>query len=269
MSAYIIDAIRIPVGRRKGVYSDTRAEELLSHVLKGLIEKSDISSKLVEDVIVGCVTQNNEQGNNIARIATLMAGFPETTSAETINRKCSSSQQAIHHISQAIIAGDIDVGIAAGIEHMTRQPLGSDRVPEPEVLKELYEIIPQGESAERIAEQWGFTREQMDGLSERSHALAEKATKEGAFKREILPITVIKDGKELVVTEDEGIRPGTTVETLSKLKTVFREENGQVTAGNSSQISDGASAVLIASEKKVNELGIKPRAKILAREVIG
>lgn len=269
MNAYIIDAVRIPVGRRKGVYSETRSEDLLVHVLKGLIEKNNISPKLVEDVIVGCVTQNNEQGNNIARIATLMAGFPETTPAETINRKCSSSQQAIHHISQAIIAGDIDVGIAAGIENMTRHPLGTDRVPEPEILKELYEIIPQGESAERIAEIWGFNREQLDELSVRSHALANKATKEGAFKREILPITVTKDNTEIVVTEDEGIRPGTTVESLSKLKTVFREENGQITAGNSSQISDGASAVLIMSEKKIAELGIKPRARIIAREVVG
>ncbi|HWL13492.1 MAG TPA: thiolase family protein, partial [Ureibacillus sp.] len=186
-----------------------------------------------------------------------------------LNRKCSSSQQAIHHVAQAVIAGDIEVGIAAGIENMTRQPLGSDRVPEPEALTELYEIIPQGESAERIADLWGFTREQLDELSVRSHALAEKATKEGGFEREILPIRVSKNGEEILVTQDEGIRPGTTLETLAKLKTVFREENGQVTAGNSSQISDGASAVLIMSEKKVEELGLKPRAKILAREVIG
>lgn len=269
MSAYIVDAVRIPIGRRKGVYSETRSEELLAHVLKGLMEKSGIPAMLVEDVIVGCVTQNNEQGNNIARIATLMAGFPETTPAETINRKCSSSQQAIHHISQAILAGDIDVGVAAGIENMTRHPLGTDRVTEPEALKEIYEVIPQGESAERIADLWGFSREQLDELSVRSHALAHQAIKEGAFKREILPITVTKDNAEIVVTEDEGVRPGTTVETLSKLKTSFREENGQITAGNSSQISDGASAVLIISEKKVEELGIKPRARILAREVIG
>jgi len=266
--AVIVEAVRLPVGRRKGVYSETRPEHMLTAVLKGLVERSGIAANAVEDVIVGCVTQNQEQGNNIARLATLMAGLSESTPAMTLNRKCSSSHHAVHQAAQGILAGDYDVVIAAGIENMTRNPMSSDKVEEPKELTDLYEIIPQGESAERIAEKWEISREELDQYSLRSHQLAEKARQEGAFEREILPIEVEKDGQKIRVTSDEGIRPQTTVEKLGELKPVFLAD-GKVTPGNSSQISDGAAAVLIMSREKAESLGLKPRARIIAREVIG
>lgn len=266
--AVIVEAVRLPVGRRNGVFSETRPEHMLAEVLKGLVDRSGIEAQEIEDVIVGCVTQNSEQGNNIARIATLMAGLSEGTPAMTLNRKCSSSQHAVHQAAQGIIAGDFDVAIAAGIENMTRIPLGTDRVPEPQELMDMYEIVHQGESAERIADKWDLSREQLDQLAVRSHRLAQEATTSGAFKREILPISVMKNGEKILVDTDEGIRPGTTVEILAGLKTTFRED-GKITAGNSSQISDGASAILIMSREKAESLGLKPRAKIIAREIIG
>ena len=266
--AVIVEAIRLPIGRRKGVYADTRSEYLLSEVLKKLLDKTKIDSKEINDLIVGCVTQNEEQGNNIARISSLMAGLDVDTPAFTLNRKCGSSQQAINQAAQSIIAGDQDVVIAAGIENMTRHPLGTDRVDSPPEFKDKYEIIAQGESAERIAKKWEISREEMDELSLRSHQLAHQARESGAFKREIVPIEVEKDGERILVTEDEGIRPNTSLDKLGELKAVFLE-NGSITAGNSSQLSDGAAAVLIMSMEKAEELGFKPRAKIIAREVVG
>ncbi|WP_249871646.1 thiolase family protein [Oceanobacillus saliphilus] len=266
--AVIVEAVRLPVGRRNGIYSDTRSEYLLSSVLKGLIEQSGMNAKEVQDVIVGSVTQTNEQGNNIARIATLMAGLPEEVPAMTLNRKCGSSQHAVNLAAQGVISGDFDVVIAAGIENMTRHPMGSDKVPEPKELEELYEIVPQGESAERIADRWGLSREELDEFAVRSHHLAHKATLNGDFEREILPVEVEKDGENITVTRDEGVRPNSTLEKLSGLKSVFRE-GGKITAGNASQISDGAAAVLIMSREKAEELGLKPRARIIARDVIG
>jgi acetyl-CoA acyltransferase len=266
--AVIVEAVRLPVGRRKGIYSETRSEYMLSVVLQGLIEQAGIDAKEVEDVIVGCVTQNQEQGNNIARVASLMAGLPDSVPAMTLNRKCGSSQHAINQAAQGIISGDYDVVIAAGIENMTRHPMSSDKVPEPKELTDLYEIVPQGESAERIADRWGITRQEMDEYAVRSHLLAEKARQNGNFDREILPIEVQKENERVIVREDEGIRPNSTVEKLSELKAVFRED-GKITAGNSSQISDGSAAVLIMSREKAEFLGLKPRAKIIARDVIG
>ena len=266
--AVIVDAIRIPIGRRKGVYSDTRSEHLLTHVIKGLVERAGLSQNSVDDVIVGCVTQNQEQGNNIGRIATLMSGLDQSTPSMTLNRKCISSQHAIHQAAQSILSEDHDIVIAAGIENMTRHPMGSDKVEEPKELTDLYEIVPQGESAERIAEIWGLNRNEMDEYSLRSHQLADQATKNGDFQNEILPIEVEVHGEKKNVTKDEGIRPETNVEKLGSLKTVFRED-GKITPGNSSQISDGAAAVLVMSEEKAKELGLKPRAKIIARTLIG
>ncbi|RLL46881.1 thiolase family protein [Oceanobacillus piezotolerans] len=266
--AVIVEAVRLPVGRRKGVYSDTRAEYLLAAILKGVMDRTGIDAGLIDDIIVGCVTQNEEQGNNIARIASLMAGLPKDVPAMTINRKCGSSQHAVNQAAQSIISGDCDVVIAAGVEHMTRHPMGSDKVPEPEELNEKYEVVTQGEAAERIADKWGFSREELDDFAVRSHKLAAKASENGAFHREILPIEVEKDGERILVTEDEGIRPNSSVKKLAALKTVFREE-GKITAGNASQISDGAAAVLIMSREKAEALGLKPRAKIVARDVIG
>lgn len=266
--AVIVEAVRLPVGRRKGVYADTRSEYLLTEVLNGLLEKTKIDPKEIDDLIVGCVTQNEEQGNNIARIASLMAGLAVQTPATTLNRKCGSSQQAVNQAAQSIIAGDQDVVIAAGVENMTRHPLGTDRVDPPTELNDKYEMIQQGESAERIAEKWNISREELDEYSTRSHRLAEEARTSGAFKREIISIEVEKDGEKILVTEDEGIRPTTSVQKLGGLKPAFRKD-GSITAGNSSQISDGASAILIMSKEKADQLGLKPRAKIIAREVIG
>ena len=266
--AVIVEAIRLPVGRRNGIYSETRPEYMLSAVLKGVVDRLGIHPSVVEDMIVGCVSQAKEQGNNIARIAGLMSGLSKEISARTINRKCGSSQQAVNLAAQAILAGDHDVIIAAGVENMSRHPMGIDRVEAPEELNKLYEMIPQGVSAERIAEKWNLTRKQLDEYSLRSHLLADKARKNGAFSREILPFTVIKDGEKITVTKDEGIRPESTIEKLGSLKTAF-SENGVITAGNSSQISDGAAAVTIMSKEKAIELGLKPRARIIARDVIG
>ncbi|WP_066256111.1 thiolase family protein [Neobacillus drentensis] len=266
--AVIVEALRLPVGRRKGVYSDTRPEYLLSEIMKTIVQRTGIDPKEINDVVVGCVTQNEEQGNNIARICTLMAGLDVQTSATTLNRKCGSSQQAINQAAQAIIAGDQEVVIAAGVENMTRHPLGSDRVEAPKELTDMYEMIQQGDSAERIAKKWDITRLDLDEFSLRSHKLADQARNSGAFKREIVPIEVVKDGERILVTDDEGIRPSTSLEKLGALKPAFFED-GVITAGNSSQISDGAAAVLIMSKEKALELGLKPRARIIARDVIG
>ena len=266
--AVIIEACRLPVGRRKGVYADTRSEILLATVLKGLVDRAGIDATEIDDVIVGCVTQNQEQGNNIARIAALMAGISKDTPAMTLNRKCGSSQHALNQAAQGIISGDYDVVIAAGIENMTRQPMGSDKVEEPEQLTDLYEIIPQGLSAERIADKWNLSREDMDRLAVRSHELADKATKSGAFEREIVPIEVTKAGDKEEVDNRQCNHANSTFEKLGELKPAFGTD-GKVTAGNSSQISDGASAVLIMSREKAEALGLKPRAKIIARDVIG
>lgn len=266
--AVIVEALRLPVGRRKGVYSETRSEYLLSEILKTILQRTGVDPKEIDDVVVGCVTQNEEQGNNIARICSLMAGLDIQTSATTLNRKCGSSQQAINQAAQAIIAGDQDIVIAAGVENMTRHPLGSDRVEAPKELTEKYEMIQQGESAERIAEKWEITRIDLDEFSLRSHKLAYQARSNGDFKREIVPIEVERDGEKILVTEDEGIRPSTTLDKLGLLKPAFFDD-GLITAGNSSQISDGAAAVMIMSKEKALELGLKPRARIIARDVIG
>lgn len=266
--AVIVEAVRLPIGRRNGVYAETRSEYLLAAVLKGLMRRTDIDPNEIEDVLVGCVTEMNEQGNNVARIATLLSGLPETVSATTMNRKCGSSQEAFNKAAQAIIAGDHDVVIAAGVENMTRHPMGLDKVPEPEELKAMYEIIPQGMSAERIAAKWNLSRLQLDQLSLQSHILADQARKKGQFKREILPIEVEKEGAKILVTEDEGIRPDTSIEKLASLKPAFTE-GGVITAANSSQISDGAAAVLLMSREKAEALGLKPRARVLARGVLG
>ena len=230
--AVIIEAVRLPVGRRNGVYSETRSEYMLSEVLKGLVCRTKIGSDKVEDVIVGCVTENQEQGNNIARIATLMAGFSEETPAMTLNRKCSSSHHAVHLAAQGIIAGDYDIVIAAGIENMSRHPLGSDKVDEPKGLTDLYEIIPQGESAERIADKWDISREELDKFAYRSHQLAEKARKDGNFDREIIPIEVEKAGEKIWLLLMKVFALIHLIEKLKELKPSFIS-NGKITAGNS------------------------------------
>ncbi len=267
----IIEGVRSPIARRKGKFANERPDELAAVVLEELISRAGIEKSEVEDIILGCVSQAGEQGGNIARTAGLIAGFPDHVPGVTIDRQCGSSQQAVHFGAQAILAGDMDIVIAGGVESMTRVPMFSNvqGVEPSKKLTEQYEIINQGLSAERIAEKWGFTRQQLDAFSVQSHDRAQYAIKEGHYKREIVPIqTQGPEGETLLVSEDEGPRPGTTLEVLGGLKTVF-DENGVITAGNASQMSDGASAVLLMSAEKASELGLKPKARIIARSVIG
>ncbi|MFX3673001.1 MAG: acetyl-CoA C-acyltransferase [Paenisporosarcina sp.] len=267
----IIEGVRTAIGRRKGKFLHTRPDELAATILEKLIERAGIEKNLVEDVILGCVSQVGEQGGNIARTAALIAGFPTHVPGVTIDRQCGSSQQAVHFASQAIASGDMDIVIAGGIESMSRVPMFSNmgEATPSEKLKDAYEIINQGLSAERIAETWNLSREELDAFSVQSHERAFQAIAEGRFKNEIVPIKVqLEDGSTVSFLEDEGPRPGTTMEILGGLKTVF-DENGKITAGNASQMSDGASAVLLMSREKADELGLSPRARIVARSVVG
>ncbi len=268
----IVEAVRTPVGRRKGLLKDIRPDELAAGVLKEVVKRAGIDAGLVEDVILGCVTQSGEQAGDIARVAALTAGFPIEVPGTTIDRQCGSSQQAVHFAAQAILAGDMDVVIAGGVENMTRVPMGSnyqDANPFSPKLREQYEMIHQGLSAERIAEKYGFTRQDLDEFSAESHRRALKAQAEGYFKKEIMPLEVtLENGETTLMTEDSGPREGTTAEVLAGLKTVFKED-GVIHAGNSSQISDGAGALLLMSREKAEELGLKPRFKIHTRVVVG
>lgn len=269
--AVIVEWVRTPVGKRNGVLSTVRAEDLAAKPLAEVIKRAGIDAGLVEDVIFGCVSQVGEQSFDIARVAALQAGYPVEVPGTTVDRQCGSSQQAVHFAAQAIISGDMDVVVAGGVESMSRVPMGSTRlgVAFSEELTSKYEMVHQGESAERIAEQWEITREEMDRYSLESNEKAIAARKEGRFDSEIMPIEVtLPDGTNMIVKDDEGPREDTTMEKLSKLKTPFRE-NGDVTAGNSSQISDGANAILLMSREKAEELGLKPKFKVLTRVVVG
>jgi acetyl-CoA acyltransferase len=266
-NAVIVDAVRTPLGRRNGKLKDVHPVDLAAHVLKGVVDRNELDPALVEDVIMGCVMQVGEQGINIARNAALAAGFPESTAGTTVDRQCGSSQQAAHFAAQGVIAGAYDVVIAAGVESMTRVPMGSSVAegkygfPFGPMMSARYpNLVPQGISAELIAEKWGISREQNDAFSAQSHQRAARAREEGRFDREILPVTIPGTDSDEVVSQDEGIRPDSTVETLAKLKPAFKPD-GVITAGNSSQITDGAAAVLIMSEEKANELYLKPRAR--------
>ncbi|MFS0750992.1 thiolase family protein [Oceanobacillus sp. 1P07AA] len=266
--AVIVEAVRLPVGKRDGVYAETRSEYMLSTVLEAVMNRTSIARENVDDVIVGCVTQNQEQGNNIARIASLIAGYPESVPGMTINRKCGSSQQAVHLAVQSIISGDCDTVVAAGIENMTRQPIGSDTNGLPDELIKTYDWPSLGLAADRIAEKWELSRSELDEFAVRSHILANEASERGLFQREITPIEVEKNGEKIIVKHDEGIRANTSTQKLATLKPSF-QENGKITAGNSSQISDGASAILVMSKEKAQTLGVTPRARIIASDVIG
>ncbi|MEI2665010.1 thiolase family protein [Rossellomorea sp. LJF3] len=267
----IVEGIRSAVGRRKGSLMGMRPDDLAGEILKGLVEKSGIDPDCIEDVILGCVTQSGEQAGDIARVAALIAGFPIEVPGTTIDRQCGSSQQAVHFASQAILSGDMDVVIAGGVENMTRTPIGSNYQGAgfSEKLREKHEIIHQGLSAERIAEKYSFTREELDRFSYNSHQKALKAQEEGRFEREIYGVKVQgEDGNPFFFTKDEGPRKETSLEILGKLKPAFKE-GGVIHAGNASQISDGAAALLIMSREKADELGLKARFKIHTRVVVG
>lgn|SRR5690625_477593 len=271
VEAVIVEGVRTAVGRRKGALSNYRAEDLAAEPLKALIERTGINPALVDDVIMGCVTQTGEQGGVIGRQAALIAGFPIEVPGTSIDRQCGSSQQAVHFASQAILSGDMEIVIAAGVESMTRVPMFSNRegISYSERLTDKYDMVNQGISAEMIAEKWNITREAMDEYSLESHRRALKAQKNGYFDREIIPLQVTKeDGKVVTFDKDEGPREDTTLEAMAQLQPVFKED-GLVTAANSSQMSDGAAALLIMSDKKAKELGLQPRFRIIARTVVG
>jgi len=272
--AVILDAVRAPFGRRGGAYRETRPDSLLAAVLQGLMARTGVPSEAVEDVVTGCVTQVSEQGANVGRLATLLAGFPVRVPAVTLDRMCGSSQQAVHFASQAIAAGDMTVAIGAGVENMTRVPMfssigGGFETLNPELLA-AYELVHQGESAERIADRWGLTRDDVDGYAAESHRRAHAAAEAGCHS-EILPQPGLDaEGRPVTLARDEGIRPVVSREKMAALPTIFRPGgNGVVTAGNASQISDGASAVLVADREWVEAEGYRPRARFLARVAVG
>jgi len=274
--AVIIDAIRTPGGKRNGKLKDVHPVSLAALVLKSLAERNQLNPELVDDVIMGCVMQVGEQSLNVGRNAVLAAGWPESVPATTVDRQCGSSQQAMHFGAQGVIAGAYDIVVAAGVEVMTRTPMGASVVkgmgfPFPKEQLDRYAetgLPPQGIGADMIADEYGLTREDLDAFGALSQQRAVAATAEGRFERELIPVPVdLGNGIELHTT-DEGIREGTTAEGLAKLKPAFKED-GKITAGNSSQICDGASAVLIMSAEKAAELGLKPRARFHSFAVAG
>jgi acetyl-CoA acetyltransferase family protein len=270
----IVEAVRTPIGRghpEKGYYKDTHPNELLGRCYTEVIERAGIPADDVEDVVTGCVQQYGEQMFNVGRNAWLQAGLPEETPATTVDRQCGSAQQAVNFGAALIAAGVHDAVIGSGVEHMGHIPMGVgfkwvDEVgsPWPQELLERYNLVPQGISAEMIADRWEIPRSELDELGLRSHQRAAQATEEGRFEREITPFAVNGDTYEV----DQGIRAETTLEKLSELKPAFKED-GRVTAGNSSQISDGAAAVLLMERSKAEALGLEPRARILDQTTVG
>jgi acetyl-CoA acetyltransferase family protein len=270
----IVEAVRTPVGRgheEKGYYKDTHPSNLLAACYTELIERTGIDASEVEDVVAGCVQQFGEQAFNIGRNAWLEAGFPVETPATTIDRQCGSAQQAINFAAALVASGVHDAAIGGGVEHMghisfadglaVQQEHGMGFSPE---LMERYNLVPQGISAEMIADKWEIPRSELDEIGLRSHQLAHQATEEGRFEREMVPISVNGD----TFVTDQGIRPDTTLEKLSELKPAFKED-GKITAGNSSQVSDGAAAVLVMTREKADALGLTPRAKIVDQTTVG
>ena len=276
-TAVIVDAVRTPLGRRNGKLKDWHPVDLAAETLKALQLRTGINPELIDDVVMGCVMQVGEQAFNVGRNAVLAAGWPSSVPGTTIDRQCGSSQQAAHFAAQGVMAGAYDIVVAAGVEVMTRVPMGSAMAdgkygfPFGPAVSARYApeggLVPQGISAELIADKWGISRDDMDAFGARSQQLARQATDEGRFATQIVPV-MGADGQLMSV--DEGLRE-TTLETLAALKPAFKpeEEGGRVTAGNSSQITDGASAMLIMSEEKARQLGLKPRARFVSFALAG
>jgi acetyl-CoA acetyltransferase family protein len=265
--AVIVEAVRTPLGKRNGKLKDWHPVDLLAHALKAAVERSGIDPLEVDDVIGGCVMQAGEQSANIARNAWLAAGFPVEVPGTTVDRQCGSSQQAAHFAAQSVIAGACDVVIACGVENMTRVPMGASiqngpGFPFSPALMERFNLVPQGLSAEMINDKWGIEREELDRIGYRSQLLAAHATQERRFEREIVPVPVKTETGDELMTTDEGIRE-TSMEKLASLKPAFRPD-GKVTAGNSSQITDGAAAMVITTPEKAEQFGLKPRARFHA-----
>jgi len=273
--AYIIDAIRTPVGRRNGALSNVRADELAASTLSEIVHRTGIDPNTIDDVVMGCVTQVHEQGINVARNAALIAGFPVDVTGTTVNRLCGSSQQALNFAAMGVSSGHQDLVIAAGVEHMTRITMGSDMFLQGEMVTPSpkmswkYNIIPQGLSAELVAERFQLSREELDAYSLESHKRAAAADDAGKFDKETIALDVHTEEKgDFSFANDEGIRRSTTMDKLASLKPAFRED-GVITAASSSQISDGSAAILLASKAAVEKYGLKPRAKILSMATAG
>jgi len=274
--AVIVEALRTPVGRRNGRLKEWHPVDLLAHTLAALVDRAGIAPDLVDDVIAGCVSQVGEQGLNVGRNAALAAGFPESVPGTTVDRQCGSSQQAVHFAAQGVMSGAYDAVIACGVENMSRVHLGStvDHGPGqpfgPRMVRRYEDgLVPQGISAELIAQKWGLSRGNLDALSLQSHRRAAAATLEGRFEGQIVPVPVRnEDGGTTMMDRDEGIRPDTSMEKLAALKPAFKPD-GMVTAGNSSQISDGAAALLIMERGLAARLGLRPRARFVSFSLAG
>jgi acetyl-CoA acetyltransferase family protein len=266
--AYVVDAVRSPIGKRGGSLAGIRAEELAAQVMNGLVGRLDLEPGAVEDVQMGCVTQVGEQALNVGRQAVLVAGWPETVCASTVDRQCGSSLQTAFNGAAAIQAGHLDLVVAAGVEHMTRVPMGSNLGEAGwgavnEKIGERWPIVPQGISAEVIAEEWGQTREQLDAYSLESHRRAVRAIDDGRFEREIVPVEVDAAGAAVLFAVDETPRRDTSLEKLASLQPAFKPD-GVITAGNSSSIVDGSAAMLIASEDALSRHDLEPRARFVS-----
>jgi acetyl-CoA acetyltransferase family protein len=272
--AVILEAVRVPFGKRGGAYRQTRPDSLLAHTLCGLTDRAGLDPARLDDVITGCVTQAGEQGANIGRLAVLLAGFPVAVPATTLDRMCGSGQQAVHFAAQAIAAGDMDYAIGGGVESMTRAPMfsniggGFERL-NPDLL-ERYELIHQGESAERMAEKWHISRAEADAFAAESHRRASVAANESRHTEIIQAAGLDSEGNPISVKRDEGIREMIDLAKMASLPTVFRPDgDGVVTAGNASQLSDGAAALLVADRGTAESDGFRPRARVLARVAVG
>ena len=266
--ALIADAVRSPIGRRNGTLASIRGDELSAQVVNALVERSDVDPGEVEDLQWGCVTQVDEQAWNIGRNVALTAGWPVTVCGTTVDRQCGSSMQTNFNAAAAVWSGQLDLVISGGVEMMSRVPMGSNNGSmAPEAL-ERFEIVPQGISAEHIAERWNLSREDLDGYSYESHMRAARAIDEGRFEREIVPIDLTNPHVGVVFDTDEAVRRDTTLEQMAQLQPAF-VEGGKVTAGNSSQIVDGAAAVLVASEDAASRLGVEPRARFVSFGIAG
>ena len=266
--AYIVDAVRSPIGRKNGTLSKIRGDELAGQVLNALVARSDLDPAEVEDVQLGCVTQIGEQGWNIGRMVPLVAGWPETVSGTTVDRQCGSSMQTNFNAAAAVWSGQLDVVVSAGVEMMSRVPMGSNGGDLSDALLDRWQIVPQGISAEVIADEWGFNREELDSYSLESHRRAIAAIDEGGFENEIVPVELQNPHVGVLFAVDETPRRDTSAEALAALKPAFVPD-GKVTAGNSSQICDGAAAVLIAGENAVARLGLEPRARFVSFGLAG
>jgi acetyl-CoA acyltransferase len=261
--ALIVDAVRSPIGKKNGTLSSIRGDELAAQVLNGLITRHDLDPGEIEDVQLGCVTQIGEQGWNLGRMVPLIAGWPETVAGTTVDRQCGSSMQTNFSAATAVWSGQLELIVSAGVEMMSRVPMGSGGGDLSDKLLDRWQIVPQGISAEVIADEWGFSREQLDAFSLESHRRALAAIDEGRFENEIVPIDLTNPHTGVVLAVDETPRRDTSLEALAALKPAFLPD-GKVTAGNSSQICDGAAAVLVASERTAERLGLEPRARFVS-----